>query len=481
MGIVLAQFGLPLLLRLTPSDLPFGLRVEMDWRVLLFAAGVAVGTGILFGLFPALQNMRLGIGNPLREGSLRTTASATSNRARQGLVVFEVATSLVLLVAAGLLVETFKKLSGVAPGFDPHNVVTLEMSLSDDRFSKTEATASFCNRIATRLEALSGVLSVGITDALPLEPGHDLPFEIIGHPTSAEDMPEEQIRGISPHYFSAMSIPVVAGRSFTEQDTRQSGGVAIINEALARKYFAKQNPIGQSILIGRVMGPMFADVPRRIVGVVGDTSERSLGNQRPPMLFEPLAQVTDALNELEMKITPLHWVIRTSHDPLRMAEQIRREALTVSGGVPMASPRPLDEIVASSIAQQRFTMSLLAIFAGLALVLGAIGLYGVISYSVVQRTRELGVRSALGAGRGDLFRLVVGQGMRLAGIGLLMGVAASLGLTRFLQSMLYGVRPSDPFVLATVTTILAAVALLACYVPAHRAARVDPITALREQ
>jgi ABC-type antimicrobial peptide transport system permease subunit len=182
-----------------------------------------------------------------------------------------------------------------------------------------------------------------------------------------------------------------------------------------------------------------------------------------------------------MKITPLHWVIRTSHDPLRMAEQIRREALTVSGGVPMASPRPLDEIVASSIAQQRFTMSLLAIFAGLALVLGAIGLYGVISYSVVQRTRELGVRSALGAGRGDLFRLVVGQGMRLAGIGLLMGVAASLGLTRFLQSMLYGVRPSDPFVLATVTTILAAVALLACYVPAHRAARVDPITALREQ
>lgn len=480
-GVLLAQFGLPLLLRLTPTDLRLAPGTEMDWRVFLFAAGVALGTGVLFGLFPAFQSMRLGIGNPLREGSLRTTASAASNRGRQILVVFEVAISLVLLVGAGLLVETIEKLSSVAPGFNPHNVITLEMSLSDDRFSKTEATASFCDRVAIRLEALPGVLSAGITDALPLEPGRDLPFEIIGHPTSAENMPEEQIRDISPHYFSAMSIPVVAGRPFTERDTRHSGGVAVINEALAKKYFSKQNPLGQSILIGRAMGPIFADVPRQIVGVIGDTSEKGLGNPTPPMLFEPLAQVPDALNELEMKIMPLHWVIRTSHDPLGMAEQIRREALTVSEGVPMASPRSLEEVVSDSIAQQRFTMTLLAIFAGLALVLGAMGLYGVISYSVVQRTRELGVRSALGAGRGDLFKLVVGQGMRLAAIGLLIGVAASFGLTRFLQSMLYGVRPSDPLVLATVMIVLGVVALLACYVPARRAARVDPITALREE
>jgi predicted permease len=482
LGVLLAQFGLPLLLRLTPGDLRLAPGTEMHWRVFLFSAGVAVATGVLFGLFPAFQSMRLGIGNPLREGSLRTTASAASNRARQMLVVFEVAISLVLLVGAGLLVETFKKLSSVEPGFNPHNVVTMQMSMTDDRFRKTEAMASFCNRLVTRLESLPGVLSVGITDALPLEPGRDLPFEIIGHPTiSEEDMPNEQIRAISPHYFSAMSIRVVAGRPFTERDTRQSGGVVVINEALARKYFPKQNPNGQSILIGRVMGPAFADVPRQIVGVVGDTSEKGLGNPPPPMLFEPLAQTTDALNELEMKITPLHWVIRTSHDPLTMAEQIRGEALTVSDGVSMASPRSLEEVVSSSIAQQRFTMTLLTIFAGLALVLGAMGLYGVISYSVVQRTRELGVRSALGAGRGDLFKLVVGQGMKLAAIGLLIGVAASLGLTRFLQSMLYGVRPSDPLVLVTVTVVLATVALLACYVPAYWAARVDPVTALREE
>jgi putative ABC transport system permease protein len=482
LGVLLAQFGLPLLLRLTPTGLRLAPGTEMDWRVFLFSAAVAVATGVLFGLFPAFQSVRMGIGNPLREGSLRTTASAASNRARQILVVFEVAISLVLLVGAGLLVETFKKLSSVEPGFNPHNIVTMQMSLTDDRFRKTETATNFCNRLLTRLEALPGVLSVGITDALPLEPGRDLPFEIIGrHSISGEDMPEEQIRGISPHYFSAMSIPVVAGRPFTERDTRQSSGVAIINEALARKYFPKQNPIGQSILIGRVMGPIFADVPRQIVGVVGDTSEKGLGNPPPPMLFEPFAQVTDALNELEMRIIPLHWVIRTPHDPLRMAEQIRREALTVSGGVPMASPRPLEEVVNSSIAQQRFTMTLLAIFAGLALVLGAMGLYGVISYSVVQRTRELGVRSALGAGRGDLFKLIVGQGMKLAAIGLLIGVAASLGLTRFLQSMLYGVRPSDPFVLASVILILAVIALLACYIPARRAARVDPVIALREE
>jgi putative ABC transport system permease protein len=481
LGVLLAQFGLPLLLRLTPSDLHLAPGIEMDWRVFLFSAGVAIATGVLFGLFPAFQSMRLGIGNPLREGSLRTTASATSNRARQILVVFEVAISLVLLVGAGLLVETFKKLSSVEPGFNPHNVVTMQMSLTDDRFRTTEAATSFCNRIVTRLEALPGVLSAGITDALPLEPGRDLPFEIIGHPTSEDDMPNEQIRAISPHYFSAMSIPFVTGRPFTERDTRQSAGVAIINEALARKYFPKQSPLGQSILIGRAMGPMFADVARQIVGVVGDTSERGLGNPPPPMLFEPLGQTTDALNELEMKITPLHWVIRTSHDPLRMAEQIRREALTVSGGVPMASPRLLEEIVSGSIAQQRFTMTLLAIFAGLALVLGAMGLYGVISYSVVQRTRELGVRSALGAARRDLLKLVIGQGMKLAAIGLLIGLAASLGLTRFLQSMLYGVSASDPLVLASVTMVLAGVAFLACYVPAYRAARVDPVIALREQ
>lgn len=480
LGVLLAQFGLPLLLRLTPSDLRLAPGTEMDWRVFLFSAALAVATGVLFGLFPAFQSMRLGISNPLREGSLRTTASAASNRARQILVVFEVAISLVLLVGAGLLVETFKKLSSVEPGFNPHNVVTMQMSLTDDRFRKTEAAAGFCNRLVTRLESLPGAFSVGITDALPLEQGRDLPFEIIGRHTSAEDMPEEQIRGISPHYFSAMSILVVAGRPFTERDTRQSAGVVVINEALARKYFPKQNPIGQNILIDHVMGPAFADVPRQIVGVVGDTRENGLGNPPPPMLFQPLAQTTDALNELEMRITPLHWVILTSHDPLRMAEQIRRETLTVSDGVPMASPRSLEEVVSGSIAQQRFTMTLLTIFAGLALVLGAMGLYGVISYSVVQRTRELGVRSALGAGRGDLFKLVVGQGMRLAAIGLFIGIAASLGLTRFLQSMLYGVMPSDPLVFATVTAVLAAVTLVACYVPAHRAARVDPVIALRE-
>jgi putative ABC transport system permease protein len=207
LGVLLAQFGLPILLRLTPRDLPLALGVEMDWRVFLFAAGVAVATGILFGLFPAFQSMRLGIGNPLREGSLRTTASAASNRARQILVVFEVAISLVLLVGAGLLIETFKKLSSVEPGFNPHNVVTMQMSLTDDRFRKTEAATSFCNRLVTRLEALPGVLSAGITDALPLEPGRDLPFEIIGHPISGEDMPEEQNQVHFPALFFSHEHP----------------------------------------------------------------------------------------------------------------------------------------------------------------------------------------------------------------------------------------------------------------------------------
>ncbi len=457
------------------------LTIAMDWRVLIFALGASTATGILFGLFPAFQNMRLGLSNPIREGSLRTTASAASNRVRRLLVVFEVAVSLVLLSGAGLLVETFLHLGRVAPGFDPHNALTMQMSLSDERFSTTKAAAALCDRIVTRLESQPGVLAVGLTNVLPFEQGGDLPFEIVGRPTSLANMPDEQFRVVSAHYFAAMAIPVIAGRAFTERDTRQSSGVVIVNKAFARKFFKNKNCLGESVLVGRIMGPEFADVPRQIIGVVGDTSEMGLGIPPPPMLFEPLTQLPDAVTATGTKAAPVKWVIRTSRDPLGMAEQIRREALTVSDGVPMSTPRSLEELLGGSIAQQRFSMTLLVLFAGLALILGAIGLYGVISYSVLQRTRELGIRTALGADRHDVFNLVVGQGMKLAGTGLAIGVIASLALTPFLRSMLYGVTPSDPAVLATVTFILGAVAFLACYLPAHRAARVDPIVALRDE
>ncbi len=481
LGVLLAQAALPMLLSLTPNNLPLASNIAIDWRVLMFAVGASAVTGILFGLFPAFQNMRLGMSNPIREGSLRTTASATSNRVRRLLVVFEVAVSLVLLAGAGLLVETFLHLGRVAPGFDPHTALTMQMSLSDERFSTTKTAAALCDRIVTRLESQPGVIAVGLTNVPPFEQGGDFPFEIVGHPTSLANMPDEQFRVVSPHYFAAMGIPVTASRAFTERDTRQSSGVVIVNKAFARKFFKGKSCLGESILVGRVMGPEFADVPRQIIGVVGDTSEMGLGSPPPPMFFEPLAQLPDYVTASGTKLAPVKWVIRTLRDPLGMAEQMRREALTVSDGVPMSSPRSLEELLGGSIAQQRFSMTLLVLFAGLALILGAIGLYGVISYSVLQRTRELGIRTALGADRHDVFNLVVGQGMKLAGTGLAIGVIASLVLTPFLRSMLYGVAPSDPAVLAAVTFILAAVAFLACYLPAHRAARIDPIVALRDE
>jgi putative ABC transport system permease protein len=480
LGVVLAQSAVPLLLRLAPANLPLTPQFDLGWRVFLFAAAIAVLTGLLFGLFPALQSLRLGIGNPLREAGTRTTGSASAIRARQMLVVAEVAISLVLLIGAGLLIETFKNLSGVEPGFDAHHVLTMQMSVSDERFLTTAATASMAKRVLTRLEAMPGVEAVGTITALPTELGFDDPFEIIGRPPSAE-VADEFMRVVSPHYFDALRIPVVAGRAFTEQDTQQGRGVIIINQALARKYFPHENPIGQQMLIGRIMGPVFADKPREIVGVVGDTRDGGLGQPAEPIYFEPLAQLPDGIMALTNQLVPVNWVIRTTGDPLTLAERIRRETLTASGGVPMAQLRLLEQVVGDSIARQRFTMTLLGVFAGMAMLLGAIGLYGVISYSVAQRTRELGIRAALGAARNDLARLVIAQGMWLLGIGLAVGLVAALGLTQFLKSMLYGVTSFDPGVLFSVTALLAAVALAACWLPARRAARIDPVIALREQ
>jgi len=480
LGVLLAQFALPLLLRLAPANLPLLQHVELNQTVILFSAAIAIFTGVLFGLFPAVQSFHTGIGNPLRETGTRTTASSSANRARQVLVIAEVAISLLLLVGAGLLIQTFKNLSAVNPGFDTHHVLTMQMSLTDERFRTTAATARLAQQIITRLETIPGVVAVGTISNLPTQPGFDDPFEIIGRPPSKEIL-DEDFRVISPDYFSAMRIPVVAGRAFTPRDTQQSRRVIIINEALARKYFPHENPLGQQILVGRIMGPLFADFPREIVGVVGDTHDEGLGTPPQPIYFEPVAQLPDTIMAMGNQLLPVNWVIRTSGDPLVMAERIRRETLVASGGVPMAEPRLLEQVVDTSIARQRFTMTLLGIFAGLAMLLGAIGLYGVISYSVAQRTRELGIRAALGAARQDLLGLVIKQGMWLAGIGLFVGIVSSLGFTQFLKSMLYGVTALDPMVMASVTMLLAVVTFVACWFPARRAARVDPVIALREE
>jgi predicted permease len=474
-----AQFCVPLLIGLAPGNLPQAQRISMDWSVLMFAAVVSMLTGILFGFLPALQNMKLDISSRLRTASTRTATHGSGNRARKILIAGEVAISLVLLIGAGLLLQTFWKLSAVNPGFSTKNVLTAKMSVSAEQFRTTAANALLERRVETRLEATPGVLAAGTITTLPTEPGFDDPFEIIGRPS--KEIQDASLRAVSAHYFSALQIPVVAGRPFTEQDTQQARRVIIVNEAFAEKYFPHQTAVGQQLLIGRVMGPAFADVPREIVGVVGDTHDAGLAAPPDPTYFEPLTQLPDAVTALGNQLVPMNWVIRTAGDPLAMAPVIRREALAASGTVPMAEPRLLDQVVGSSIARQRFSMTLLAIFAGLAVLLCAIGLYGVVSYSATQRTRELGIRAALGAGQVDLLKLVIGQGMWMVVIGLTIGLIAASGLTRFLQGMLFGVEAFDPLTMASVTILLGVVALVACWLPARRAAKVDSAIALRDE
>jgi predicted permease len=478
-GCLLAGAFLPLLLRLAPPDIPRLAGATIDVQVFFYALLVGIVTGILFGLSPAIQSARLGIANPLREGT-RSITSAASKRVRQTLVIAEIAITLLLLIGAGLLIDTLKNLQAVQPGFDAHRVLTTQMSLTD-KYSNGSSLAQLNMRVRTRLEALPGVTSVASAAFLPLFPFGDLPFEIVGRPAKKDNVPDENYRIVSPQYFATLKIPVKRGREFDERDAADAAPVIIINEALAKKYFPRENPIGQQMLVGGGIGPIFADKPRRIIGIVGDIRDRGLDQPAPPEFFEPEAQIPSGLLHLNFELLPLNWIVRTTSDPMAIAQQIRREALTVAGDLPMADPRSLESIVSGSLAQQRFVMTLLSVFAGLALLLGTVGLYGVIAYSVAQRTRELGIRSALGARRTNLLSLVVGEGMRLALGGLFLGLLCAFALTRYLRSLLFGISPADPVVLTTVTVLMGAVALAACFFPAYRASRIDPLVALREE
>ncbi len=479
-GTLLASLCLPLLLRLTPKAIPQLAESTIDWKVLAFALLVAVVTGLLFGLFPAVQSARLGIANPLRESGTRTTTNAASQRVRQGLVVAEIAITLLLLIGASLLVRTLGNLQAVRPGFEAKNVLTMQVSLSAN-YESPRQLGVLIRRLSARLMTLPGVESVTSANMLPMTAWSDLPFEIAGRPTTLENMPDERYRFVAQDYFRTLRIPVKEGREFTERDTTDSELVMVINEALARKYFSKQNPLGQQVTVARILGPVFADRPRTIVGVVGDTHDTGLERPSPPQFFEPMAQIPPALLKGQSALTPASWMVRTTGDPMAMAERVRREALTVAGDLPLGEAKALTEVLSESLARQRFMVTLLTVFAGLALLLGSVGLYGVVSYSVAQRTRELGIRSALGAQRADLLRLVVGEGMRLTAIGLAIGVAAAFALTRFLQSLLFGVSPADPLILGAVTSLLGMVGLVACFVPAYKASRVDPLVALHQE
>ncbi|HEV2326247.1 MAG TPA: ABC transporter permease [Terracidiphilus sp.] len=484
LGLALGYAGVRALLAVSPAGLPrvgeHGADIGLDWRVLIFTLGVSVLTGVLFGLFPAIGASRPDLSSALKESSNRSGTGFRQGRARALLVISEVSLALVLLIGAALLIRTYIALRNVDPGFDAHDVLTLEMSLTGDRYAKTAGVAQLSHDGRDRLDAIPGVESSSFSCCLPLSVGYGLPFNVVGRPTGKSPYTGgSSWMSASPGYFSVFKIPILRGRDFTEQDDGSAPGVAIINETFAKRYFPKQNPLGQQILIGKGVGPQFTENPRQIVGVVADVHDGGLNRDPFPLMIVPTAQVTDGMTKLNSNIQPMIWMVRTHGDPHQYITAITRQLRLASGGFPVARVQTMSEIVVNSTARQDFNMLLLTIFGAMALILAAIGIYGLMAYSVQQRTQEMGIRMALGADRGRIRELVVWQGMRLAIVGVVIGIAAGFGLTRFLASFLYGVKTWDPLVFATVPVVLSAVALLAVWLPATRASRLDPQQALR--
>jgi len=491
-GFALGSWGVRALLLLVPANIPRlmdadGLRAvapPLDWRVAAFTFLAAVLTGVLFGLLPALQASRLDLVTSLKEAGNRSGTSRRHNRARSSLVVAEVALALVLVAGAGLLIRTFVGLSTAQPGIDPRNVMTMTTSLTSSNFSTVGKIDAFTTETLRRIETIPGVDSASAMLTLPADGlGVDLPFNIAGKTPAKGNQynGDEQWRFVTGRYFQAFRIPLLRGRRFTETDTGNSAPVVIINEHMAKHYWPNQDPIGQVMTIGQGIGPQFADPPRQVVGVVGTVKEQGAAIGDEAVMYIPESQVPQGLMDLARGLIPLAWAVRATGDPVALRIAVQKQIQSVDATLTVAGVRPMEKVLSLSVARQNFNMLLLSIFASIALLLAAIGIYGVMSYAVEQRTQEIGIRMALGSSRADVLRLMLAQGLKLAGIGVAIGLALAFFLTRVLATMLFNVKAGDPWTLAAVAAILGVVALIATFIPARRAAATDPGTALHYQ
>jgi putative ABC transport system permease protein len=474
LGCVFARWGIDLLLVLKPENLPRLDQVRIDWAVLAFTGCISVATGLVFGLVPALQATNPDLNDTLKEGDRGGTGGPARHRVRDLLIVSEVALSLVLLVGAGLLIRSFVRLLAVDPGFRPEHVLAVSIPLPVSRYPAPAQEAAFFQRLLERVRELPGVRSAGAVTDVPLFGGSSTGFDVEGRPLAKpNERPMTEFRSASPGYFQTMGIDLVAGRTFTPDDRADAPPVALINETLARRYFGKENPLGKRIGLSRPTDW------REIVGVVRDVRNYGLAEEVKPECYLPYLQ--NAPNYLAGSASWMVMVMRTESEPLGYVAAIKGALQKIDPDQPIASIRPMTAYLAQSVAQRRFNMLLLALFAGLALVLAAVGIYGVISYSVAQREREVGIRMALGAQAGDVLALIVRQGMRPALLGLLAGVLVAAAMTRFMRNLLFQVSAIDPFVFGAVAFVLTLVAALACLIPARQATRVDPAVALRSE
>jgi len=472
LGILLAAWGTAALVALSPDSLPRANEISFDWRVLMFTGAIALVTGIVFGLVPAIWSRRTNLTDTLKEGSRGSTSG--HGRVRKTLVVAEVALSLILLVGAGLMLRSFAQLRQINPGFQTDHALTLRVSLpvpnSEITAGDGDRFMAFFDRALARIRELPGVTAAGATNIIPLDGNStDRLIDIEGYvPRDKADMPDAQNRQATPGWFTSMGIPLVRGRLIEPMDDGKSQRVVVINETFAKRFFPNGDPLGKRIRLGKLtLEFQWAT----IVGVVGDVRGFALDEPPPPTMYWPVAQI---------RATPaLAIVVRTQGDPASLTSAVRGAIAEVDPGQPIYDMQTLDRLVAKSLGQRRFTLTLMLLFGVIALVLSAVGIYGVMAFAVTQRTQEIGIRMALGARTIDVLRLILGSGMSLTAIGVSVGLVGAFAITRLMTSLLFGVSPTDAMTFGLVTAGLLLVALLACYIPARRATKVDPLVALR--
>jgi putative ABC transport system permease protein len=475
-GLTYAHFGVRLIMAFLADKLPRSVEVGLDLRVLGFTALLSILTGIIAGVFPALRLTRADVNQALKQGLGRTDSDSGGHRTRSVLVVAEVALSLVLLIGAGLMIRSFQQLHGVNPGFESHGVLTMTAAVSRAKFPLPAQQISFFEQVLQRVRTLPGVESAGVIDDIPLNGnGSHQPIAIGGRPVVAmSQQPEVDARLISPGYMGAMHIAIVRGRDFGDTDVAGRPAAILVSASMAQHFWPGEEPIGKRLTL-----TFFPDVVREVVGVVGDVKLDGLDQSRPStILYVPLSQAsapaTGGWNSFPMTL-----VVRSAANPTGMVSAVANVVHEVDREIPVREISTMDDLVTNSMSQQRFNMLLLGAFAGLALLLAAIGIYSVLSYNVKRRVQEIGIRLALGARIGDVLRMVIVEGMKPTLLGVVIGTAGALAMGHVLSSLIYGVKPTDPVTFLVVAVILGAIALFASIIPAYRAANVDPVVALR--
>jgi putative ABC transport system permease protein len=483
LGLAAGVAGLRWIVRVGAEAIPSlareGTAIALDPNVVWFTVAVSLGTGVLFGVLPALTTSRVDLSSAFKDAGTPADGGGRRLRTQSILVTLEMTLAIVLLVGCGLMVRTLVALRDVDRGFDPRRVIAFDTSLSGTSLQQTEAVAATVRTARQRLEAVPGIAAFAASRSLPLEPAFALPFKIDRRPGRARFDGTVVWRGVSPGYFDVFRIAVLRGRSFEEHDDRDNLPVVIVNAALARQYWQTNDPVGETITIGAAAGPEFREGPRRIIGVVADPRDEEANRNPEPTVYVPLAQVSDAMTARNNRLFPLTWVVRTEIEPRFMKDPISRELSAATGGLPVARARTMEEALAGPSRRAAFHVTLMSVFAAVALLLAIVGFYGLMSYSVQQRTQEIGIRMALGAVPADVRGMILFDGLRLAAAGVVLGTGAALVLTRVMVSLVFGVKTYDPAVFIGVAALLSAIALIATLVPAHRATRINPLDAVR--